>query len=371
MKRIVIFHPAIAPYRIDFFNSLHRAFDVSFYFEHENPLEQNFNQEIINSQIEFSYSYLKPGLFGIKNLRWDVFKILRKEKPHIIFISEYTILGLLILLYKYLFNPKAKIVITCDDNLSMAVSARWIKRITRFVLLKTADLVLVVNDLVKSWYERNCFSKATFFYFPIIQSDTIFRTKLQKAFPLTENLYSDYKIAGKKVLLYVGRLAPVKNIPFLIDVFEQLYVEQKDIVLFLVGDGPERTYLEEKIQQSEAKQSIYLVGKKEGIDLMAYYNLADLFVLPSTYEPFGTVVNEALLAGCYTFCSSVAGAACLIKEAENGDVFDPYNVKELTYKLDEYLSKIEPLKQISLKPNRMDKEYSVYMKDLLTKLNTL
>ena len=44
-EKVVIFHPAIAPYRIDFFNSLNEAFDVSFYFEHRDPLEQSFDQE--------------------------------------------------------------------------------------------------------------------------------------------------------------------------------------------------------------------------------------------------------------------------------------------------------------------------------------
>jgi len=44
-KRAVIFHPAIAPYRIDFFNSLSETFDASFYFEFEDPLEQSFDME--------------------------------------------------------------------------------------------------------------------------------------------------------------------------------------------------------------------------------------------------------------------------------------------------------------------------------------
>ena len=120
-KRLVIFHPAIAPYRIDFFNSLYDAFETCFYFEHRSPLEQSFNLEELNKRIHFPYSYLSPGLWKIKNLRIDVIKILRREKPDIVFVSEYTILGLLVLLYKFFFNWSLRIIITCDDNLDMAI----------------------------------------------------------------------------------------------------------------------------------------------------------------------------------------------------------------------------------------------------------
>lgn len=44
-KRAIILHPAIAPYRVDFFNSLAKEFDASFYFEFDNALEQAFDQK--------------------------------------------------------------------------------------------------------------------------------------------------------------------------------------------------------------------------------------------------------------------------------------------------------------------------------------
>ena len=45
MKKLVVFHPAIAPYRVDFFNSLNKTFDAEFYFEFEDVLEQSFAQD--------------------------------------------------------------------------------------------------------------------------------------------------------------------------------------------------------------------------------------------------------------------------------------------------------------------------------------
>ena len=95
-KKLVIFHPAIAPYRVDFFNSLNKEFNAIFYFEFGDVLEQSFIQDELRKRLEFTPHFLSSGLFGIKNLRTQVFSILRRERPDVVFCSEYNILGLLL-----------------------------------------------------------------------------------------------------------------------------------------------------------------------------------------------------------------------------------------------------------------------------------
>ena len=68
-------------------------------------------------------------------------------------------------------------------------------------------------------------------------------------------------------------------------------------------------------------RDIYYVGRKEGIELKAWYLAGQILVLPSSYEPFGAVVNEALLAGEFAMVSENAGATCLIND-ENGLILD-------------------------------------------------
>lgn len=88
MKKLVVFHPAIAPYRVDFFNSLNKTFDAEFYFEFEDVLEQSFAQDKLKERLCFVPRILEPGLFGIKNLRIQVFSILKRELPDVVFCSE-------------------------------------------------------------------------------------------------------------------------------------------------------------------------------------------------------------------------------------------------------------------------------------------
>ena len=127
-KKLVVFHPAIAPYRVDFFNSLNKEFDAIFYFEFGDVLEQSFAQDELRGRLEFVPRFLASGLFGIKNLRTQVFSILRKEQPDVVFCSEYNILGLLLLVYKFLFNWKLSIFTICDDSKEIAESASLVKR---------------------------------------------------------------------------------------------------------------------------------------------------------------------------------------------------------------------------------------------------
>ena len=61
-KKILIIHPALAPYRIDFFNSLYQHFDAKFYFFNENLLNQKFDQDRLKKSLNFTCNYLKKGI---------------------------------------------------------------------------------------------------------------------------------------------------------------------------------------------------------------------------------------------------------------------------------------------------------------------
>ena len=368
-KKLVIFHPAIAPYRIDFFNSLNEHFEASFYFEFRNALEQSFDQEKLRERQTFQSRYLKPGLMGIKNLRLEVWSILRREKPDLVFVSEYNLLGLLVCLYKILCRRQLGIVTVCDDNLAMASGAGVVKRLTRWVMLHILSGVILVDTKVKSWYERHLPYKARYLFFPIVQDERIFRERLSQALPYSRELTERYGLKGKRVVLYVGRFAKVKNLSLLLDAFKVIHDLYADVVLVLVGAGDERNSLEELSARYQLRDVVVFAGKQEGEALMAHYNLGDIFVLPSTFEPFGTVVNEALLSGCYTLCSSVAGAACLISP-ENGACFDPKNQKDLEEALKKALSRVEPTQDVVVKKNLMVDSYSTLMANLLKQLDS-
>jgi len=335
--KIVVIHPAIAPYRIDFFNSIHDNFDASFYFEFEDALEQSFNQADIKQRITFSPKYLKPGFKGIKNLRLDVFKILKQEKPDMVFCSEYNILGFIILICKLLFNRKMKLYTICDDNLEISKQCRGIRKLMRTIFLLLFTGIILADNNALEWYKKHVKHRADLVYFPIIQNNILFRQRLEQALPFSTENSKVHKLDHTTVLLYVGRLVEEKNLFFLLDSYKEIRKKHQNIVLAIVGDGHLKNDLINYAIEQGIGEAIIFAGKKEGLELSSWYNIGDLFILPSIYEPFGAVVNEALLSGCYTFCASVAGASSLIKEHYNGHVFNPYDRHELTDKIQNYL----------------------------------
>lgn len=72
---------------------------------------------------------------------------------------------------------------------------------------------------------------------------------------------------------------------------------------------------------------VVFAGFYSGIDLYAWYDMANYFVLPSRYEPFGAVVNESLIYGCPVIASKYIGAIDFIN-SDNGQLFDPLNETE-------------------------------------------
>ena len=113
--------------------------------------------------------------------------------------------------------------------------------------------------------------------------------------------------------LYVGRLVAVKNLELLIDVFNEL----PDLHLDIIGFG----VLEEELKQLASK-NISFLGAIDNAALGAYYQVSDVFVLPSTSEPWGLVVEEALNNGCPVIVSDKVGCKDDLVSAETGLVFE-------------------------------------------------
>jgi glycosyltransferase involved in cell wall biosynthesis len=118
--------------------------------------------------------------------------------------------------------------------------------------------------------------------------------------------------ATQPVALYVGRLAPEKNLPLLVKAYTAMQAAVPAARLLLVGDGPERSAL-----QAQHPQIIF-AGMQSGEALAAHYASADLFLFPSTTETFGNVTLEAMASGLAVAAYDYAAAAEHIRHGGNG-----------------------------------------------------
>ena len=127
--------------------------------------------------------------------------------------------------------------------------------------------------------------------------------------------------------MYVGRYSPEKNLLRLLEAYG-LYRQGSATKwsLVLVGDGPQRSELERFVSRS-GLEGVLFKRFAPIQDLPTYYALAGCFILPSTVDPWGLVVNEAMACGLPVIVSDLCGCAPeLVQEGENGFRCDPYDV---------------------------------------------
>jgi glycosyltransferase involved in cell wall biosynthesis len=115
-------------------------------------------------------------------------------------------------------------------------------------------------------------------------------------------------------VLYVGRLAPEKNLGLLIQAFDAIELRDPRARLVVVGHGPLGQTL-----QAQCPNAIF-AGQQRGSALAQYYASADLFLMPSMTETFGNVTTEAMASGLPVVAYNDAAAAEWLVDGANGRV---------------------------------------------------
>lgn len=129
--------------------------------------------------------------------------------------------------------------------------------------------------------------------------------------------------------LYVGRLSPEKNLETLICAFAEYLKTSPNASLTFVGGGPLDSSLR-KLVESKAIRNVKFIGGVTMDDLTPYYISASALILPSTSEPWGLVVNEALSFGCPVVVSEVCGCVPeLVVDGVTGYSFSTKDVGSL------------------------------------------
>jgi glycosyltransferase involved in cell wall biosynthesis len=132
----------------------------------------------------------------------------------------------------------------------------------------------------------------------------------------------------ERYFLCCSRLIEKKNVPRLVEAFARYRAAagRADWDLVIAGPGS-TTSIESLIASLGLDGAVHLVGAKGYQELPRYYGLAGAFILPSTMDQWGLVVNEAMAAGLPALVSNRCGCARdLVDEGRNGFTFDPFDI---------------------------------------------
>lgn len=132
--------------------------------------------------------------------------------------------------------------------------------------------------------------------------------------------------SNKKLLIFVGRLAPEKAINTLRPLFDQ----RTDICLAIVGDGPAK----ESLMRTFVDTDTVFTGFLHGEELSQAYASADAFVFPSTSETLGLVITESMASGTPVIAAYSDPTAEQIKHGKNGFMYQANSLTSLNETLD-------------------------------------
>ena len=316
--KILCFHPALAPYRIDFFNLLAEKVDLKMVFLQENLQTQKIDQSKLLASLNASYVFLTQGVcIRGRCIRTGLLREIKREVPDVVVGYEASPATLALVMFRKLRLIKAKVWTFMDDSPDLIRSRKGLRRMVRDFVVRSVDKVIVPSTAAADAYGIPTSSR--FAVVPIIHDTETIRVNSDKVYEMgREWRRAKVSHAWNKVLLFVGRLAAIKNIPWLIYRMVEL---PTDVGLVLVGDGDEEQMLKERVASLGLASRVIFAGRKEGDDLYAMMAMADALVLCSHSETFGAVVAEALQWGTPCVVAQHLGARVLIKDGVNGNVF--------------------------------------------------
>ena len=140
----------------------------------------------------------------------------------------------------------------------------------------------------------------------------------------------------QKVIVHVSNFRRIKNVSHVVKVFHRILQEGLSAKLLLVGDGPDRSNVEQLTRNLGIQEAVRFLGKQDPIQ--EFLSIADLFLLTSGSESFGLAPLEAMACGVPVVCSDVGGLPELIEGSGAGylcsvgdiDAFSKASIKILT-----------------------------------------
>lgn len=185
---------------------------------------------------------------------------------------------------------------------------------TEWMLTYEANEVIVNSNYMKCELQRN-------FGLPFEKINVIpngvnltMYSGIERDYGFRRNYASD----NEKIILYAGRLVYEKGVQYLIGAMPKILQNYHDAKLVIAGKGGMIDELKAEVDHLGLGNKVYFTGYMDHKSLCKLYKCADIAVFPSTYEPFGIVALEGMLAGNPIVVSDIGGLNEIVEHGVNG-----------------------------------------------------
>jgi glycosyltransferase involved in cell wall biosynthesis len=162
---------------------------------------------------------------------------------------------------------------------------------------------------------------------------------------------------NQNVVLFIGRLVPLKGVDLLINVWIKVFKGNNNISLLIVGDGAEKRKLENICIKGDS-QNIKFTGNVDYDLIYSYYAIADVFIIPTLQDNWSLVVPEAMSCALPIISSKYNGCWPELVRSENGWVFDPLNEEDFSRTLRTVWENKDKWKQMGRESLRIVQDYT-------------
>jgi glycosyltransferase involved in cell wall biosynthesis len=330
MKRILITHNHVAPYRLKLFERLNQVYNVTVLYgkrsDESRKWDTNLNDHLFK-YIILKYIHLGPFII---NYLLPIQLVTKKADVYIIAETPSMLCSSLLTVWVAKIRNKPVIVWVgdIDTDYSQSDDSHVYMPTTLFKLLqksiedarkyiyKNADAFVAYSDMSEQYLQdRGADPEVIFKGGQIVQEEQLPPHSFNSS---TKENDQKFKI------LSLGYLERRKGIGDLITAFKNSDIPNSELII--AGSGPDRDRLE---SMAATNNNINFIGHVKGEEKARCYSEADVFVLPTHHDPWGLVINEAIHYGLPIIVTDAAGAVDLVRESQCGIIVDSGNPLEL------------------------------------------
>jgi glycosyltransferase involved in cell wall biosynthesis len=317
--RVVILHNVVAPYRLPLFTALGRSYDVHVLFCSGRAGPRKWDTAVRGAGFDstvLAAVHLGPFVLNVGLLR-VLFR--RPADVYIAADNDENVLSIVVLAL-FAALKRAPLIVWNEHVIDgrerrtglLARCLVAIKRVyRRWLYARAAAFLSMSGSYTDAFLAANDVDPALVFTGTQVMPQELLPHAPRPPAP------------AKPYLLFLGYLRPEKGVNLLIEAFRGL--DGVDLELVIAGTGPQESRL---LAQAEGEERVHLLGYVDGIGKAELIVGASALVVPSLYEPWGMVVNEALAYGTPVLCSAAVAASVLLRGG-GGATFAPGRVDAL------------------------------------------
>ncbi|OJV13080.1 MAG: group 1 glycosyl transferase [Dyadobacter sp. 50-39] len=284
------------------------------------------SRKVMQNDDTITYDYPYKVLFersldqvNFNERRKALFELFDQYRPDVLNITGYFDWAQVLLLF-YARWKGVKVVISSESSSADHNRSRW-KELVKKMIVSRANAFFCFGRTSANYLENLGVAPEAI---KVRNAAVIDEQLIRRQYDRAENKLAAAATPVSRKFIYVGRLAPEKNLATLLLAFAEVSkTSHADWELLLVGDGPERKNLERLAVDSGVADRVQFAGGFPWYQVPEWLAQSDVLILPSKSEPWGLVVNEAMVCGMPVIVSESCGCAGdLVREGSNGFTFN-------------------------------------------------